>query len=275
MKVTTKNYRHCNGFTLLETVVVIAILAILAGMIKPLTGRVKLRETELTVRGELKEIASSLQNYYYEYGCFPSSLTNTGFLGPFLFPGVDNAAITDDFKPGSNYAMPFTLPDCSMSYPITYGRYIASAGPDRTADIDNWCTYEEPSTCCNPSVDVFTEYGYDDFYMLVQGQIPLRRRARLKLNIIGAALGRFLFDAGTTHALTGTWQSGAPTSGGDLWTMMLMDEYKYIPVSASGAEFVGMSSLCFRSSTSLTKPMVYSYGPDCADDSGSDDDITF
>lgn len=232
------------GFTLVETVVVIAIMAILAAMIMPLNNRIQIKTREAKVRAELAEIGVALENYYYDKADFPASLSHSSFLGPYLFPGIDSEAITDDFSPGNNY---------------TYTDYRSMG----LSDLDLYCV-NQPSYFALKYVGVTSVGDAEGLGILVDSIVPGRRRTRLKLDLIGAALAHFLFDAGTSQTLTGTWTSGTPVSGGDCWSMLMMDEFKQDGFGTS-----------FKSTASTSAPMIYSYGSDLVDDSGTEDDITF
>lgn len=69
--MTTKNYK---GFTLVELLVVIAILGVLVtiGLVSFVSAQARGRDTQR--KSDLKQVASSLELYYSDYGKYPDSL---------------------------------------------------------------------------------------------------------------------------------------------------------------------------------------------------------
>ncbi|MCA8977573.1 MAG: prepilin-type N-terminal cleavage/methylation domain-containing protein [Planctomycetes bacterium] len=92
-----------SGFTLLEIIVVLAVLGILLGTAVPLASAAIEADRRQEVRAELTEVAAALESFYYENGAFPSSLTATGFIGEHLQPGVSNTTTLDPFGAGQPY----------------------------------------------------------------------------------------------------------------------------------------------------------------------------
>jgi len=75
--------RHCHsgelsltGFTLLELLTVVAIISLLAAMIFPNLGKVRVRARIAKVVAELKTIELALMEYYSEHGGFPTNDTS-------------------------------------------------------------------------------------------------------------------------------------------------------------------------------------------------------
>jgi prepilin-type N-terminal cleavage/methylation domain-containing protein len=109
-----------NGFTLIELLVVVAIVALLLGILLPVTGRARLQARVLTVNAELRDIGLALEAYSYDHegkyppvrvdcmlgGHFyqlPGELADCGYLPA---PPTDSfmAAGTEDrFNPGFTY----------------------------------------------------------------------------------------------------------------------------------------------------------------------------
>ncbi len=91
------------GFTLLEVVVVLAVLGLLLGTAVPLAGAVIAADRRQEATAELAKIARALESYYFENAAFPVSLTATDFVGEHLQTGVANTAVIDSFGAGLEY----------------------------------------------------------------------------------------------------------------------------------------------------------------------------
>ncbi len=80
-RVRVKGFRFA-GFTLIELMIVIAIIAVLALILIPKMGRLIQKSNEAATRGHLGSMRSALSIYYSDQeGTFPVDLS------PFLTPG--------------------------------------------------------------------------------------------------------------------------------------------------------------------------------------------
>ena len=86
-----------SGFTLIEVIVVLAVLGVLLGTAMPLASAVIEGDRRQEVRGELAAIGVALDTYYFEHASFPASLTANDFLGVHLQAGVGGTSTTDPF----------------------------------------------------------------------------------------------------------------------------------------------------------------------------------
>ena len=70
MKKTNSNYSR--AFTLVEMLVVIAIIAILAGILVPVVARSKLKAKVAVTRVQIKELENAIKMYKSDYSRFPA-----------------------------------------------------------------------------------------------------------------------------------------------------------------------------------------------------------
>jgi prepilin-type N-terminal cleavage/methylation domain-containing protein len=70
--------RNRNGFTLLELMVVIAIIVVLAGLLFPAVQSVLDRAKKVQAKNDLTQIVTAVNAFYTEYGRYPVQTTSTG-----------------------------------------------------------------------------------------------------------------------------------------------------------------------------------------------------
>ncbi len=95
--------RAQHGFTLIEMIIVLAVLGLLVGTAMPLAGAVVQADRRQEARRELTDIATALESYWYDNAAFPVALNSTGFFGVHLQPGVKDTVIEDPFGAGQGY----------------------------------------------------------------------------------------------------------------------------------------------------------------------------
>jgi prepilin-type N-terminal cleavage/methylation domain-containing protein len=108
------------AFTLIELMVVVAIVTLLLGILLPVTGRARLQAKVLVVNAELRDIALALEAYSFDhdskypptrvdcmlgehYYQLPHELTKSGYLPAASSETFLSAGIEDPFNRGYTY----------------------------------------------------------------------------------------------------------------------------------------------------------------------------
>jgi len=131
------------GFTLVELLVVLGIIALLAAVVAPQIVRYLGDARSDTATVQLKNIESALELYYLDTGQYPSNETGlrslieappsiNGWRGPYL---KRNSGLVDPW--GKEFA--YKLPGEHGSYDLySLGRDGASGGDGENQDAVNW-----------------------------------------------------------------------------------------------------------------------------------------
>jgi prepilin-type N-terminal cleavage/methylation domain-containing protein len=96
------NYSKSDGMTLIEILVVISIIALLAGMIVPAVGRAKVRATIAKAKVEMNDIKGAISAYRADYSLLPASptansMTRDQVYGTRGVLGYSGLAVTNGF----------------------------------------------------------------------------------------------------------------------------------------------------------------------------------
>ena len=123
MKWLCRNlYRKEKGFTLVELMVVIIILAVLTGIAIPSYMALRNRARTAAAQSEMKNIATALEVYQSDNETYPAvatwdtDLENGGYMDP--VPGEDPWGVVGGYV--------YTSTDITQTYTLT----CASANPD-------------------------------------------------------------------------------------------------------------------------------------------------
>lgn len=165
------------GFTLLEVIVVLAVLGLLLGTAVPLAGAVVVADRRQEAQNELARLAEAIDSYYFEHAAFPASLTATDFVGVHLQPGVRNTATIDAFG-GSQ-------------------TYVYALDP-----VNNLCTCHSRG---ENGVD--DGVGSEEFVQRVYAAVPATKRTWQRLRLVVEVLANHIEAGGP---VAGSWTSLRP-----------------------------------------------------------------
>ena len=124
MKIWNKSFRSGGGFTLIELMIVIAIMMILAGAIVARIGSGSDKAKEAKAMAELEQIASACRSFYADTGLWPrtfNDLIATQASPPTL--GYDEQRASRAITAGSfkgPYLETKTIPNDPWGYPYAF-----------------------------------------------------------------------------------------------------------------------------------------------------------
>jgi len=249
-----------SGFTLIEIVIAVAIVAILAGSIAPMVFREIERAREEATLQELATLRGGMLEFYEDTGRFPSEgeglmalvtdPTVTGWSGPYVGGAAGDPAVevtTDSWGNTYQYDLSPTTDPVGVAQAI-----VASAGGDRLLTMGSiggtW---------------TLTSTGDDLHSLVVAGPLARMkiREAQAEMKIIGAAGRRYFAD---TASFPGS--SAAITDS-------------YMDPGLDGGAFVDPWHAAYQLTVDMggSQPpdwIIRSFGPNQTDNSGGMDDLT-
>lgn len=124
--------RHQGGFTLIELMIVVAIVAILAAIAIPQYRKYIQKSNRATAKSALLDLARREETYYSTNNSYTLNLTSLGYNS------ITNNQIQVPNSSSPTYTISFTLPASSGS---SAASYTASAAPTGSQTGDGCGTY--------------------------------------------------------------------------------------------------------------------------------------
>ncbi len=257
---TKKTPVNRGGFTLIEIIIAVAIVAILAGTVTPMAFREIIKAREEATLNELNQLNKALVRFYEDTGRFPTQAEGlaalvadpgvNGWQGPYV--GADRSdplteVTTDSFRGTYIYDLdPVTNPAGAADL------LLASSGADQ---ILSFGSLDHTWTLAGDG---------DDLLSLVSAGSVNRDKKRVcqdELRAIGDAATRYFED----HA-------DFPVSAGDL-----TDDY--LDPGIGGSNFIDPWNTAYvlAQTGGGGAPLIFvvrSFGPNRSNDNGGSDDLT-
>lgn len=104
------------GFSLIELLVVMAILALLVGLAVPAVQHSRETARNTQCKNNLRQLGTALQNHHSQYGYLPKDGDNGWGFGVFLLPQLEQASLYGQLNP-----LTMKLSSPSMAQPDTTG----------------------------------------------------------------------------------------------------------------------------------------------------------
>lgn len=178
-----KTPNRCSGFTLLEIVIVMAVLALLVGVVTPAVGGILRSKARAATIQEMEAMAEGALAHYSDVRVWPTGpdelmvSTTSGWAGPYM-PGT----MDDPWSGQSGYS----IDGFGESYTFTANGVsltMTSNGPDRTNGTD------------------------DDLSLVVNAAPVLRQETQRELNALNTAITQYYAASPPPAPLSGTWSA--------------------------------------------------------------------
>lgn len=133
------NNRKLRGFTLVELLLVLVILALIAGLVLPgIIGKAESAKVRAT-SSQISRISMSVESFYLDTGSTPDSLSDlvnepsgaSGWNGPYIRTSI----LKDPWGREYQFRNPGEHGDFDI---ISYGADGQPGGDDNDADINSW-----------------------------------------------------------------------------------------------------------------------------------------
>jgi len=139
LKYNKERKRRQSGFTLVELLLVLVILALIAGMVLPgIIGKAESAKAK-AASSQISRLSMSVESFYLDTGITPSSLEElvnqppgvTGWNGPY----IKNSLLKDPWGQPYQYRAPGEHGDFDIE---SYGADRQRGGEGKNADINSW-----------------------------------------------------------------------------------------------------------------------------------------
>jgi prepilin-type processing-associated H-X9-DG protein len=134
------------AFTVIETLVLIAIIGVLVGVLVPAVMKARVAAIRIQCENNLRQVSLAMHNYLSQNGGFPSSVTYsmrwekgapTGTIhlwSAYLLPYLDNQNVASRY----DFDKPFFASSIAITTPIRVFQCPASPMQDRSTTVVNW-----------------------------------------------------------------------------------------------------------------------------------------
>ena len=155
------------GFTLIKLLVVIAIIAILIGLLLPAVQKVREAAARMKCQNNLKQIGVACHSYHDTVGNMPAGSSTNGNgnrygWGMFILPQIEQGALFTTIDPGDPYTNTKVMPAATTLFPATTGQ------PLLQTKISTYQCPSDPSfTPTNPNLQHYGTSNYSGNWVIM------------------------------------------------------------------------------------------------------------